>query len=387
MWHSAGYDRFLQILCSVAIICSLSATAANASEYPHQMKLAAGGQDLTLLLKPSRVTHTLQVIDTNGSRKGAPVRTYIGKIKGDQNSWVRLTKSINKTDGVISRFGKRFRFQQTGNRPLRIQPLADNHDRRVTLTSNRSNARSNAMPPLTRVVRLAIVVDSKFNARHRGQGLEYALGLINSVDGIFREEFGIALQVETAINITDRHSDPLNFDNTTVEQMLRGFRDYRMNTRLIGNNVSMVHLFTGNTPTDEPVGLAWIDTACRTDGYDVGLSTHYRHDILLAAHELAHNLGALHDTDTSCATSSDKVMWPYISSATTQQFSSCTIASVKRSLARSCHATAADQELAMTTPRNKLQNNPLQTNTAALLAAELPDHEHDHNHNHSKRFR
>ena len=378
MQHTAGYGRFVKALFSIVLLCGISAVPAHSSEYTHQTQLAVNGQLLTLLLEPSRVSHSLDVLDNNGARQSAPVRTYVGKIKGDKNSWVRLTKSINQVDGVISRYGKRFRFHQTGNRPATVKPLADNHDHRVTLTSdNQTNASLNILPPVTRVARIAIVVDSKYNARHNGRGLEYALGLINSVDGIFREEFGLALQVETAINITDTQSDPLDFGNVVIEKMLRGFRDYRMNTPLIGKDVSLVHLFSGNTPIDQPVGLAWIDTACRTDGYDVGLSTHYEHDILLAAHELAHNLGALHDTDTACAASSDKVMWPYISSATTQQFSSCTIASVKRSLANSCHAPAMEQELAMTAPPlNTQHNGVLHNKPAAMLAVELPDHSH-----------
>lgn len=377
MQHKARYCRILQLLFSIALIGGISATPANASTYTQQMQLTVGDQTLTLLLQPSRVTHTLDVIDSNGLPQGAPARSYIGKVKGDKNSWVRLTKGISTIDGVISRFGKRFRFQQTGNKPVRVQPLADNHNPGITLTSNPFNTSAATPAPVTRVARLAIVVDSKFNARHHGKGLEYALGLINSVDGIFREEFGLALQLETAINITDRRSDPVNFGNVEIEKMLRGFRNYRMRTPLIGNEVSLVHLFTGNTPTDQPVGLAWIDTSCRTDGYDVSLSTNYKHDILLVAHELAHNLGALHDSDTSCAASSDKVMWPYISSATTQHFSSCTIASVKRSLARSCHAPAVDQELAMTIPRNT-HTATSDPQPAALLAAELPDHDHNH---------
>ena len=91
--------------------------------------------------------------------------------------------------------------------------------------------------------------------------------------------------------------------------MLRGLRAYRMQSTLLGNEVSLVHLFSGSRAIDEPVGLAWIDTACRSDGYDVGLSTPYQHDILLAAHEIAHNLGALHDSETACAASTDCLLY------------------------------------------------------------------------------
>ena len=378
MKNTTGFHNIVKVLFSISLLVAIAATPAKAGDQSLQMQLPVDGQLLTLLLEPSRVTHSLNVVNSKGAPQSVPVRTYIGKIKGDNNSWVRMTRSINKIDGVISRYGKRFRFQQSANRPFKIQSLAHNHDARVTLTKNTSNPFTTIKPPVTRVARIGIVVDSKFNALHHGRGLEYALGIINSVDGIFREEFGLALQVETAINITDRRNDPLSFGNVAIEKMLRGFRNYRMKTPLIGNDISMVHLFSGNTPNDAPVGLAWIDTACRTDGYDVGISTHYTHDILLAAHELAHNLGAQHDSDTACAASTDKVMWPYISGATTQQFSSCTVASVQQSMAGSCHAMVVNQELAMTTPAtNALNNNPLQEYPAAMLAAELPDHNHN----------
>lgn len=382
--RSGGYCSLLKVLVSIALLLGIH-TSAGATGTPLQMKLSANGQILTLLLQPSHVTSTLEVIGTNGSRQSVPVRSYVGKIKGDDNSWVRLTKSRHSMDGVLSRFGKRFRLQQSGNQPAKIKPLADNHDYRITLTRGRiGNVRPTiASPEVTRVAKIAIVIDSQYNQRHQGKGLEYALGLINSIDGIYREEFGLALQVVTAINVTSPSNDPFKYGRARIETMLRSFRDFRMTTALIGNDVSMVHLFTGNQPIDEPVGLAWIDTACRTDGYDVGLSTHYKHDIMLAAHEIAHNLGALHDTDTACAASSDKVMWPYISSATTQSFSSCTIETVKRSIARSCHAVVTELELASSTGTNSTIKGNISNNTLTQVipAATLsPNMAHDYHH-------
>ncbi len=384
MQHSGGYCSSLKALFPLAVLLGMLFNAPlKAAEYTQQMRIAANGEILSLLLRPSRVTGNLAVVDNKGSIQGVPVRTYIGKIEGDPDSWVRLTQGSNSLDGVISRYGKRFRLQQTGNQRAQIKPLADNHDLRVTLTNNplrRIAERANKPAlPVTRVAKIAIAVDSKYNALHNGKGLEYALSLINSVDGIYREEFGLALQVESAINVTDADSDPFSYGNIAIEAMLRSFRDYRMRSGLIANDVSLVHLFTGNKPADEPVGLAWIDTACRTDGYDVGISTHYRHDILLAAHEIAHNLGALHDNETACAASTDKVMWPYISSGTSQHFSSCTVETVKRALARSCHAKTIDLELAVSvetgnTDKNNTRNNdPFLANPAAALAVDLPE--------------
>ena len=236
---------------------------------------------------------------------------------------------------------------------------------------------SSATPNVSHVVDVAIAIDSQYNDLHQGHGLEKALSIINSVDGIYREEFGIALRVVSALNVTDRNNDPFDFGNVTIETMLRGLRDYRMQSTQF-NDASLVHLFTGNRNTDAPVGLAWIDTACRTDGYDVGLSTPYRHEILLAAHEIAHNLGAMHDTDTACNIESDKVMWPYISNQTSQNFSSCTRTSVRRSLQNSCHLETLDLQVSLfaddehtytATVRN---NDRALSSTSSTLTFDLP---------------
>ena len=340
--------KALLVLSAIASACPVY--ALEDSDYPQRMQLTADGQILTLMLRPSRITENLGVKSLNGSPLSVPVNSYIGKIQGDDDSWVRLTQSSSSLEGVISRFGKRFRLHRSGTGAVKIKPIAANHDLRVSLTQN--NAVDNpivstaSLSKVTRVAKIAIVVDSQFNAKHNGKGLEYALSLINSVDGIYREEFGLALQVVTAINIQDKNNDPLMQANVNVETMLRRFRDFRIQNTDLDQSVSLVHLFTGNIPSDAPVGLAWIDTACRQDGYDVGLSTPYSHDILLVAHEIAHNLGAMHDTETACAASNDNVMWPYISSRTSQHFSSCTVNTVKRRIAESCHAPAVNFEMA-----------------------------------------
>jgi len=361
----------------IAIIAILAISLPAHAEYTNKLRVSANGQLLDLLLKPSQVTHNTSVYSLTGQSLHVPVRTYEGKVQGDPHSWVRLTKTANTLDGVISRFDKRFRITQNGNNPIQIEPLAGNHNSDITITHSPlkvSNRIVAAIPPITHTVDIGIVVDSGFNALHKGRGLAYAMGLINSIDGIYQEEFGVSLRIKTAINIQDPSSDPLDFGAVEVESMLRSFRQFRLSNRQLDASVSLVHLFTGNQPTDEPVGLAWIDTACRPDGYDVGLSTKYRHDVLLASHEIAHNLGALHDTDTACAVSTDKVMWPYISAGTSQHFSRCTVNSVKSSLQNSCHAPLPSANIAWSekdlntgalTPLNAYQDNSVDQGVAS----------------------
>jgi len=353
MHTCCGFIRLIRVTAMLlrvtAIIALFAISLPVHAEYTNKLSVTANGQVLHLLLRPSQVTQNTSIYSLTGQSLPLPVRTYAGKVQGDPHSWVRLTKTANTLDGVISRFDKRFRITQNGNDPIQIEPLAGKHNSNITITHSPLKVSSRPLPetpPITHAVDIGIVVDSGFNALHNGQGLSYAMGIINSIDGIYQEEFGLSLRVKTAINIQDPDNDPLDFGAVKVESMLRSFRQFRLSNRQLDTSVSLVHLFTGNQPTDEPVGLAWIDTACRPDGYDVGLSTKYRHDVLLASHEIAHNLGALHDTDTACAVSTDKVMWPYISAGTSQHFSSCTVNSVKSSLKNSCHAPMPSASIA-----------------------------------------
>lgn len=301
---------------------------------PQRMTLRHADGELSLLLTPSQATAKLAVYDSAGRRINAPAHSFSGVVENERQSWVRLTSAGNRVDGVIAYRGLRYRLLGERHRGT-MMPLALNHHHPSTLpvsNSQASTSHSRALPT-TRKAAIAVVVDSQFNRHHNGRGLEKALSILNAVDGIYRAEFGLALSIERAIVYTDPTDDPHRHGPLSTEHMLRRFRDYRMAQPLLGG-VCLVHLFTGNQHTDRPVGLAWIDTACRSDGYDVSLSTPYRHEVLLAAHEIAHNLGAEHDSATYCPGRRNNIMWKVVSSRTSQHFSSCTRAAVARSMAK-----------------------------------------------------
>lgn len=362
----------------------------SSDKFERRIQLNIEGDDLGLLLNRSYVTSNAAVLDHFGSALDNDALHFTGQIEGDRESWVRVSLYESQLSGVISRSGRRYKLSTTKAGTININPLADTHGRADKITKShsylqrgRSIAASRSLgtsgADITHIANIAIVVDSQYNDAHNGLGLEKALSIINAVDGIYREEFGLALKVISAINVVDRNSDPFDYGVVPIETMLRNFRDYRMQSAELAD-ASMVHLFTGNTNLDEPVGLAWINTTCRPDGYDVGISRPYRHDILLAAHEMAHNLGAQHDNETVCSAQTDKVMWPIISSQTSQQFSSCTHTAVKRALQSSCHARAIDLDLQLSLSSHSentisatVRNNDLQhTNTSATLTFDVP---------------
>ncbi len=291
--------------------------------------------ELSLLLNASDAASGLQVLDGSGQAVIPAERLFAGVIEHESDSWARVSMAGSHLDGVFAYRGLRYRIS-TDNEQTQVTPLAMHHQHPAALPVSAPMAGITSTAkrtPVRRQANIAVVVDSQYNDQHDGRGLEKALSIINSVDGIYRAEFGLALHIETALLYTDPATDPHRHGPDTTEQMLRRFRDYRLTQSALGD-VCLVHLFTGNQNTDRRVGMAWINTACRTDGYDVSLSTNYRHDVLLAAHEIAHNLGAEHDSDTSCRELNSNIMWHVVSANTSQSFSDCTRATLEQTIER-----------------------------------------------------
>jgi hypothetical protein len=345
------------------------------SDFERELTLDVDGESLRFLLNPSAVTGDLALLDQDGRELVYNDESFAGELDGEKGSWARLTINSQRLSGVYSRQGRQYEITTEQSGLIQVGPLAEQQN---PLFQQQRKVLAVVQPPVTRIADIAIVVDSQYNTHFNGNGVQRALTIINAVDGIYRQEFGLALRVTKVITVNDPANDPFNYGAVPIERMLRNFRQYRLNSDNL-LDVSLVHLFTGNQNTDEPVGLAWINTACRTDGYDVGISTPYRYDVLLTAHEIAHNLGAQHDTDTACASEVDKVMWPYISLNTSQNFSSCTLESVQQSLANSCHAQTVDLQVSLnqtgaSTMEVTVRNNDNSlVNPAATLKVDLPE--------------
>jgi len=384
------------LLIVTLLLCSSMAQAMTASivsyqlesssSYDRSLTIEVDGETTRLMLSPSYVTTGTTIVSPQGTSTILENQSFTGIVQGEKDSWVRLSlgkTSINdKTsiNGVFSKQGRRFEIATDQSGRISVG-LLGNHQYVNPLSQPRSRTRNVLAintPKVTRIAKIGIVIDSQYNAAFNGNGVERALSIINSVDGIYREQFGLGLVVSKVVNITDRNSDPLVLGPVPIEQILNNFRSYRLSSVDL-TDVSLVHLFSGNTSDDDQVGLAWIDTACGNDGYDIGVSIRYRHDILLAAHEIAHNLGAKHDTETACATQGDKVMWPFISTSTSQDFSSCSLEAVNRSLQNSCHPEAVDLQVTLVKSATDVvtatvkNNDSERANPAAVLSVDIPE--------------
>lgn len=276
---------------------------------------------------------------------------FEGQVDGDPTSWVRLSqersddKKSSQYSGHIFTAGSLYKLQyrdDMGGQALAMIGKADlNQSARTALISRQASAdKSDSNTLATRAISIGIAIDSRFNELHNGRGLAKALSIINGVDGLYQSQLGLAIEIESFRVYDDPTTDPMREFAGTMEQALENYRGIRLNDEELPRELALTHLFSGHSDPQSTIGLGWIGTACRLDGYDLSISTPFPYDMLLAAHEIAHNLGAPHDDDRQCnsdpSVSGSEVMWSELSGSTQATFSTCSLNNMRRTLDAAC---------------------------------------------------
>ncbi len=330
--------------------------------------VSVDGIDFKLKLSPSPLVRKTDWRDGVLQDTSPPAAgIYVGKVIGDEDSWVRAVIINDTISGALFAYDQKYYMQpgtlmgtldyyqpRSAKTRSASKPDSVSTEAEMTYDSIRAPAlggavlgmRSAAKPSDLRVVPVSIVIDSEFDRYYGGTGLVTALNQLNIADGVYRQ-FGIALAVDEVQVFGDNETNPMLSAPASLEQYLYSFRTYRLDNRTLFSDSALTYLFTGKQRTDRTLGLAWIDTLCRTDGYDVGVTTPSSIGGVLLSHELGHSLGAQHDTDTSCKDDSSKLMWPHISARTNTEFSSCSNTSVSNARTKSCLIDAVDLALQM----------------------------------------
>lgn len=154
---------------------------------------------------------------------------------------------------------------------------------------------------------------------------------LNNVDGIFSAQLGVEIRVSTA-QALDEIRDP--FSRTTqASQLLDELGQVRRRSTELRTS-GLTHLFTGRKLDGTTVGIAYLDSIC-DDQHSVGLTeatdtgNHWM-DSLIAAHEIGHNFGAVHDGEGVCASTPQYrfLMSPSVHSSR-DTFSQCSINSMQ----------------------------------------------------------
>jgi len=342
----------------------------DAYKHSHRITVRIGNRTEHLLMSRHDDFNQLSIVDHNGESIEQTGHAYIGKVEDDPSSTARLYIDGNFVQGTIISGGSplhissdelttKQQLQRIGFGTSMLPPIEPKFKASTLdsaeLISITVPERDNVGIETTRLARIGVVVDSLYEEAIGGRGLSKAIATINSVDAIYRENFRLGLKVDTIILITDEET--LDLDETNIERNLSVFRDFRIESELLPADLAFVHLFSGIGSTEDSVGLAYRGAACRTDGYDVSMSRVFLYPVMLAAHEIGHNLGAEHDENTQdCQSVDNKLMYSVTSENTSREFSSCSNETINSRIDQAtCLVAAMDIGLALT----QLETNQL----------------------------
>jgi hypothetical protein len=204
----------------------------------------------------------------------------------------------------------------------------------------------------SRELAIGLVADVQFGERFvDAQGV--MLSRLNTVDGIFSAEVGVGI-VATELSVLDDNGALRSSDATSLLRQLATVRSSTPELRSRG----LTHLMTGRDLDGTTAGIAYVDALC-SNGFAASLSEQGFDPwigALVAAHELGHNFGALHDgeTDSPCAsTPRTFLMAPSINGS--GSFSQCSLSTIAPVVDRaSCLRSAGFVDLAVEVPENAL---------------------------------
>ncbi len=300
--------------------------------------------------------HHSDLIDSmsiTGPGDQTEISVFEGVVTGIEDSWVRLLISGDFIHGIIDDGKKRLEISSDGNTAIR----SDLHGKNKSAKSYQIFPTNTLVSgkQFSRVIRIGLVVDELYDSQYNSRGIARAISIVNGVDGIFRQELGIAVKLDVAI-LTEGQS--FSLQPGASPSQLSSFVQFRNQTPELQGDISLVHLFSGSALPDTPwagIGYAYIGTTCSPVGNDVSISTPYYRGVELAAHEIAHNLGAYHDQDTaSCSTDTSRLMDLAIDGATS--LSSCSKDLVNADLARTaCFEEVHDAQITL----NRSGNNTI----------------------------
>lgn len=350
------------------------------------------------------ITRTHRTVWIGGDREDEDVPVdflYAGRVRGEPQSWARLSIRNGKLDGMIWTPTETYFIQPearllgepaTGRtvvyRMSDVDPAVLHGGCGATEPQGPSAARfvagagsagAEAAPQFVQAVAPAVasaaaplqqatiglVADYDYFVNHGANAAADMLSVINQVAGVFQAQTGVDLHVTQTVVYT---TTPDPFDDTTdPTTLLTEFSNYKASSGSPVYGTDVAHLFTGRTLDSSVLGIAWIGTLCDST-YSTALSTDFTTDntslVLLAAHEIGHVFGAYHDNQTGSPCASVPfgfIMNPYISSALELQFSGCSLSLIDPEIAGASCLSLSMPSSASPTPSPTATASPTPT--------------------------
>jgi len=185
-----------------------------------------------------------------------------------------------------------------------------------TYSSRRALLQSSERKPLSLLgYQIATDADPQYVAKFPSANSRIA-AILNSVDTVYQSELGIHVSVFSQRVTTDNFYPPseLNAENLHSRFMNRNLGASDANILFSGRN------FTGST-----IGLAWVAGACDST-YKYGIVQDISNEAanyVVAAHEMAHLIGASHDESPDCPYATSYIMTTALGAVVPTTFSAC----------------------------------------------------------------
>ena len=313
----------------------------------------------------------------------ARYRLFRGTLSGQPDSWVRLTEFGGRLEGAIwdghdlyavTRYSEVahalstpipaapdqtvvFRLSDTVNAfPQSFCGVIDSEGG-VSKDTNALNdyksmigeIRANALgTPVSKQMDIALIADRDFQEDESADVTGAMLARLNTADGIFADQVGLLLNASQVV-LVPAGNDP--FTTSVPQTLLDQVSTYRAATPVV-RAAAIAHLITGKSLTEDTLGIATISGVCKVDG-GVSLSVGWRGSFfsgLIMAHELGHNLGAVHDGAPGVCqgVGPGYIMWPRIDDGA-RRFSQCSVSSMRAVIdTSSCLTPAAVADVTAT---------------------------------------
>lgn len=179
-------------------------------------------------------------------------------------------------------------------------------------------------PP--RVLEIATRADYDFYLLYGEASNDYIAASLHAAEVLYAAPLGVRFRL--ANQQVQTYGAPSQGAAVGASFLLEAFRQQVMREPA---NYDIFHLFTGKNLNGRTIGIAYVRSACsgRTR-FNIGLSRAISEPLqpILFAHEIAHNLGAYHDTEPN------SVMNPVLTAASTQ-FSGTSLTSMKAAISSS----------------------------------------------------
>jgi len=324
-----------------------------------QLKFDAYGRHFDLALEPNEKLQAAR----DAANPNSLVALYRGQLTGIDGSWARFATRgsdvhglvwdgsdlyvIEPSDAVRDALAPPLDASKTSTVVFRLSDTLVESAAAMCETPNQeeSSQGSDAYAAMTRElnflkrgtvlmqagsaglrIEIAALGDAKFRERFASdaEALDEMLLRLNNVDGIFTAQLGVEIQVPKA-QVYTAATDPLPAV-TSATELLDQLGNLRQRTPDLQGR-GLTHLFTGRDLDGTTVGIGYVGAVCRAK-FGVSL-TEVRGrgawlESLIAAHEIGHNFGAVHDGEQQCGyvAQNQFLMSPTVySSAAT--FSSC----------------------------------------------------------------